>query len=124
MHQATILAQQQAIYRHLFASYLSVEKLPPGPVDSSVLRKHGILAEKMPLVRMERAEPHFFEPLADSEWRDGFNLPALEPRDRDREADEWLATFAVMHLIDRTLNWGVDDDDLPILYRAHWQETG
>jgi hypothetical protein len=123
MHQASVLAKQQAIYCYLLASFLAVEALPPGLVDASVLHKHGILAETMALVRMERAESHFFEQLGDGEWRDGFRLPAVEPRDRDGDADEWLATFAVTRLIDRTLTWGVDDDDLPIFYRAEWQET-
>ncbi len=78
----------------------------------------------MALVRMERAEPRFFEQLSESEWLcDGFRLPAMGPLDRDGEDDEWLATFAVTHLIVHTLTEGADDDDLPILFRAHWQET-
>jgi hypothetical protein len=121
---ATIAAQQQAIYRHILASFLSVEALPPGPVDAAVLRAHGIHAEKMAIVRMERVEPRFFEQLGEGEWqRGGFRLPAVAPLDWDDEPDEWLDTFAVTDLLDNMLTAGADEDDVPILFRAYWQGT-
>jgi hypothetical protein len=82
----TIVVQQRAIYRHRLAAFLSVETLPPGPVDESVLSKHNIAAENIPILQMQRAEPHFLGPLSDSGWlRECFSLPDIESTHHDRD---------------------------------------
>ncbi len=116
----TMAAQQQAVYHNILASFLSVESLSPGLQSSA---KHNIHAEKVALVQTKPVVPCFFERPSENKWRrDSFWLPAVvAPLDWYGEVDEWLVTFAVTRLIDCTLTAGADNEDLPILIKAHWR---